>query len=154
MRRVLPALAAGLTLSLVLGSVALGVKPSTGCAAAPSGYFLVDRDEWWDITVEGFEAEGIVVYEDDGITFTEEFNQFAADVGFGDGAGLEEFVRVEQWAGIDHNENDLVCMKRRPITPGNPAYFFNGVDDQSASKHGEPASTESRQNSLSGSNGR
>src|SRR5918996_949203 len=72
-------------------------------------------------------AAGIDVYEADGVTFTAQFNQFAADAGFGDGAGLEEFVRVEQWAGIDHNDNDLVCMKRRPITPGNPAYFFNGV---------------------------
>jgi hypothetical protein len=136
MRRLFPALAAALLLSIGVSATALAVKPSTGCGAAPSGYFLVDRDEWWAITVDGFVAAGIDVYEADGVTFTAEFNQFAADVGFGDGAGLEEFVRVEQWAGIDHNDNDLVCMKRRPITPGNPAYFFNGVDDQSASKEG------------------
>jgi hypothetical protein len=43
---------------------------------------------------------------------------------------------VAQWQAIDHNGNDLVCMKRRPITPGNPAYFFNGVDDQSSSPVG------------------
>jgi hypothetical protein len=30
---------------------------------------------------------------------------------------------------IDKNEDLLVCMKPRPITPGNPAYFFNGVDN-------------------------
>ena len=133
MRRLLPAILSAMLLSVLVGSVALAAKPSNTCGAAASGYFIVDRDEWWDITVDGFEAEGIDVYENDGTTFTEEFNQFAADAGFGNGAGLEEFVRVDQWAGIDHNENDLVCMKRRPITPGNPAYFFNGVDDQSSS---------------------
>ncbi len=64
---------------------------------------------------------------------------FAAAFGFGDGAGLETFVRVDQWAGIDHNDNGFVCMKRRPITPGNPAYFFNGVDDEPSSPSGESA---------------
>jgi hypothetical protein len=133
MRRLLPAILAATLVSVLASSVALAAKPSNTCAAEASGYFIVDRDEWWDITVDGFEAEGIDVYVAGTTTFTDEFNQFAADVGFGSGAGLEEFVRVEQWAAIDHNENDLVCMKRRPITPGNPAYFFNGVDDQSSS---------------------
>jgi hypothetical protein len=91
----------------------------------------------WDITVAGFEAEGIDVYEADGTTFTAEFDQFAADFGFGDGAGLEEFVRVEQWAGIDHNDNGLVCMKRRPITTGNPAFYFTGADDQASTPRGD-----------------
>lgn len=129
------AMAAGLLLAVAAPVGA--AKPAEACAAAPSGYFLTDRDEWWDITVDGFEAEGIDVYEADGVTFTAEFDAFAAEVGFGDGAGLEFFVRVTQWAGIDHNENDLVCMKRRPITPGNPAYFFNGVDDQSSAPSGD-----------------
>lgn len=133
MRRLLLALAAVLLLTAAAVPSAFAAKPSNTCGAAASGYFVVDRDEWWDITVDGFEAEGIDVYEADGVTFTDEFNDFAAAFGFGDGAGLEEFVRVEQWAGIDHNDNDLVCMKRRPITPGNPAYFFNGVDDQASS---------------------
>jgi hypothetical protein len=133
MRRVPVALAAVVLLTAAAVPSVLAAKPSNTCGAEASGYFVVDRDEWWDITVDGFEAEGISVYEDDGVTFTDEFNDFAAAVGFGDGAGLEEFVRVEQWAGIDHNDNDLVCMKRRPITPGNPAYFFNGVDDEASS---------------------
>ena len=133
MRRVLLVLCAALLLAAAAGPVAAAGKPAQTCPAAQSGYFLVDADEWWDITVAGFVAEGITVYESDGMTFTEEFDEFAAAVGFGDGAGLEAFVRVEQWAGIDHNDNGLVCMKRRPVTPGNPAYFFNGVDDQASS---------------------
>jgi hypothetical protein len=68
--------------------------------------------------------------------FTEEINAWAADFGLVDGAGLEVFVKVSQWAAIDKNENGLVCMKRRPITPGNPAYYFNGVDDQASTKNG------------------
>jgi hypothetical protein len=137
MRRLLPAILAATLVSILASSVALAAKPVNTCGASASGYFIVNRDLWWDITVDGFEAEGIDVYEADGTTFTEEFNQFAADFGFGNGAGLEEFVRVEQWAGIDHNDNGLVCMKRRPITPGNPAFFFNGVDDQSSSPLGD-----------------
>lgn len=137
MRRLLPAFLAATLVSVLASSVAVAAKPANTCGAEASGYFLVDRDIWWDITVDGFEAEGIDVYEADGTTFTEEFNQFAADFGFGSGAGLEEFVRVEQWAGIDHNDNGLVCMKRRPITPGNPAFFFNGVDDQASSPLGD-----------------
>jgi hypothetical protein len=133
MRRFPVALAAVVLLTAAAVPSVLAAKPSNTCGAEASGYFVVDRDEWWDITVDGFEAEGISVYEDDGVTFTDEFNDFAAAVGFGDGAGLEGFVRVEQWAGIDHNDNGLVCMKRRPITPGNPAYFFNGVDDEASS---------------------
>lgn len=132
-RLVLSAVAAAVVLSLS-ATMVLGAKPSQGCAAGPSGYFIVDRDEWWDITVDGFVVEGFEVYEADG-TFTEAFDAFAEAAGFGDGAGLEHFVRVDQWAGIDHNDNGLVCMKRRPITPGNPAYFFNGVDDQASVPH-------------------
>jgi len=30
-------------------------------------------------------------------------------------------------------------LKDRPHTPGNPAFFFNGVDDQSSTKRGESA---------------
>ena len=138
MRRLLVALVAVLLLTAAAVPSALAAKPSNTCGAEASGYFVVDRDEWWDITVEGFEAEEISVYDADG-NFTQEFNDFTAAVGFGDGAGLEAFVRGEQWAGIDHNDNGLVCMKRRPITPGNPAYFFNGVDDEASSPVGDSA---------------
>lgn len=130
-RLVLSTVAAAVVLS-VSATMVLGAKPSQGCGASPSGYFVVDRDQWWNITVDGFVAEGITVYESDGTTFTAAFDAFAEAVGFGSGAGLEHFVRVDQWAGMDHNDNGLVCMKRRPITPGNPAYFFNGVDDQAS----------------------
>jgi hypothetical protein len=133
MRRVLLSVAIATALTAALSVSALAAKPAQTCGAAASGYFIVDVNEWWEITVAGFEAEGIDVYEDDGVTFTQEFNDFAAAFGFGDGAGLEFFVKVEQWAGIDHNDNGLVCMKTRPHTPGNPAYFFNGVDDEASS---------------------
>ena len=133
MRRFLIALAAASLLTASFASGTLAGKPAQTCGAAASGYFIVDRDQWWDITVAGFETEGIDVYEADGVTFTQEFNDFAAAFGFGSGAGLEFFVKVEQWAAIDHNDNGLVCMKTRPHTPGNPAYFFNGVDDQASS---------------------
>lgn len=133
MRRVSLAFAIAVMLASAAVPVAAAGKPTQTCGAAASGYFIVDRDQWWDITVAGFEAEGIPVYESDGVTYTAAFDEFAAGAGFGDGAGLEAFVRVEQWAGIDHNDNGLVCMKRRPVTRGNPAYFFNGVDDQASS---------------------
>jgi len=133
MRRFLIPAVIACVLTLTLASATLAAKPAQTCGAAPSGYFVVDVDEWWDITVAGFEAEGIDVYEADGVTFTQEFNDFAAEFGFVDGAGLEFFVKVTQWADIDHNDNGLVCMKTRPHTPGNPAYYFNGVDDEASS---------------------
>lgn len=135
MRRVTLAFAVAIMLATAVVPVAAAGKPAQTCGAAASGYFIVDRDEWWDITVAGFEGEGIPVYESDGVTYTAAFDEFAAGAGFGDGAGLEQFVRVEQWAEIDHNDNGLACMKSRPHTPGNPAYFFNGVDDQASSPH-------------------
>ncbi len=92
--------------------------------------------EWWDRTVAGFELEGIDVYEDDGVTFTAEFDEFAAGFGLGDGAGLEQFVKVDQWDDINKNGNDVVCMKEWPNTQDTPAYFFGGVDDQSSSPQG------------------
>lgn len=118
--------------SLLISTAAVAAKPATTCPAAASGYFIVTGDEWWDNTVAGFEAAGVPVYENDGTTFTAEFDAFAASLGFGDGAGLETFVRVDQWAEIDKNGNDSACMKVRPLTPGNPPYLFNGVDDQAA----------------------
>lgn len=139
MRRVSSAFLAAAMLILLTASLTVGAKPAQGCGAGASGYFVVDRDTWWAITVAGFEAEGIDVYEADGVTFTAAFDAFAAAFGFVDGAGLEYFVRVTQWAGIDHNDNGLVCMKTRPHTPGNPAYFFNGVDDQASSPMGDQA---------------
>ena len=137
MRRIPLVIAVLLLAAVAAGPVAGAGKPVQTCGNAASGYFVVNVDEWWDITVDGFEAAGLTVYETDGVTFTAEFDAFAASAGFGDGAGLEHFVRIEQWAGIDHNGNGLVCMKTRPITPGNPAYFFNGVDDQASSPGGD-----------------
>lgn len=132
MRRFLLAISAAALLSVSLSGGALAAKPPLSCPAAQSGFQLVDRDAWWALTVAGFEDEGIDVYEADGTTFTEEFNDFAASVGFGDGAGLEFFVRVTQWAKLDKNDNGLLCIKDWPNTPGLPAYFFGGVDDRAA----------------------
>jgi hypothetical protein len=139
MRRLVPSLLAATILLALSAGVAIGAKPSNGCAATTSGYFLVDRDGWWEETVLGFEAEGIPVYEPGGTTFTEEFDAFAAAFGLVNGAGLEAFVRGAQWDAFDHNQNGFTCMKPRHTSSGvgNPAYFFNGVDDRSASPHGD-----------------
>ena len=130
-RFIVSTLAAALLL-VSSAAVALAAKPSNGCPADSSGYFLVDIDGWWENTVLGFEIAGIPVYEDDGETFTAEFNEFSAAFGLVDGAGLEAFVRGPQWDAFNKNETPFVCMKARPVTPGNPGYLFNGVDDQAA----------------------
>lgn len=133
MRRFI-SLAAGLGLLLSLAVPVAAARPVASCPAGASGYFIVGQQQWWDITVAGFEAEGIPVYVggDPANGFTAEFDEFAAAAGFGDGQGLYDFVWIDQWMGIDKNDDLLVCMKRRPVTPGNPAYFFNGVDNTSA----------------------
>jgi hypothetical protein len=137
-RKLAVALAAALAVSVALPSMVLATKPHLTCPSADSGHFVVDRDEWWSRTVAGFEAEGIPVYNEDG-SFTDEFDDFSADAGFGSGQGLYDFVWGPQWDGMDKNDNGFVCMKDRPHTPGNPAFFFNGVDDQSSTKQGESA---------------
>ena len=136
MRPLVISLLAAVAMLTVMTTVAVAAKPSGGCPAAASGYFLVDRDLWWEHTVAGFEAEGIDVYEDDGVTFTAEFDQFAADFGLIDGAGLEDFVRNAQWEAFDHDADGWTCMKPRHASSGNgnPAYFFNGIDDRSAAQ--------------------
>lgn len=134
MRRFLGALVASLVLTAALSSVATATKPSYGCPADASGYMLVDRDAWWDITVDGFAIAGIPVYEADGVTFTAAFDAFAAAAGFGDGAGLEAFIRGAQWAIVDKNGNDYACLKLRQVNPGNPGYFVVGVDDNASKR--------------------
>lgn len=130
MRRIATAVALGALLALVPG-VALAVKPVGACPNDASGYVLVDQQTWWDRTVAGFETEGIHVYVggDPANGFTTEFEAFAVDFGFADAQGLYDFVWIDQWIGIDKNDDLMVCMKDRPHTPGNPAYFFGGVDD-------------------------
>lgn len=114
---------------LVAAPVGVVAHPAGGtCAAGPSGWERVDVDEWWERTVAGFAEEGITVYDGSG-SYTAQFDAFAAGVGFGDGAGLEFFVRVTQWAAMDKNDNAFVCIKDWPNTNGTPGYFFGGVDD-------------------------
>ena len=130
MRNLIRIATAVLIVLAVAGPVS-AARPDAGCPAEGSGYFIVGQQEWWDVTVAGFEAEGIHVYVDGDPAngFTAEFEAFAAAAGFGDGQGLYDFVWIDQWQAIDKNADLLVCMKRRPVTPGNPAYFFNGVDN-------------------------
>ncbi len=132
MRRIAALFGLVAALALVPG-VALAARPVAGCPADTSGYFLVGQQTWWDRTVAGFEAEGIPVYVggDPNLGFTAAFDAFAADAGYGNGQGLYDYVWVTQWQGIDKNGDLMVCMKDRPHTPGNPAYFFNGVDNTS-----------------------
>jgi hypothetical protein len=118
-------------IAIMLVPAAVAARPVASCPTAGSGYDLVTQQTWWDRTVAGFEAEGIHVYVDGDPAngFTEEFDDFAAAIGFGDGQGLYDFVWITQWAHIDKNGDLLLCMKSRPHTPGNPAYFFNGIDN-------------------------
>src|SRR6185312_5844462 len=130
MRRMAIMLGLVAALAVVPGTV-LAARPVAGCPSDTSGYALVDQQTWWDRTVAGFEAEGIHVYvggDPDG-EFTAAFDAFAAEVGFGSAQGLYDFVWVEQWLHIDKNDDLMVCMKDRPHTPGDPAFFFNGVDN-------------------------
>lgn len=122
-------------MALTLAVPVLAARPDGGCANEASGYFIVDQQEWWDITVAGFEAEGVHVYVggDPENGFTDAFDAFAAAFGFGDGQGLYDFVWITQWQHLDKNDDLLLCMKRRPITPGNPAYFFTGSDNTARS---------------------
>ena len=112
---------------LITATPSLAAKPVGTCPAVASGYVQVDRDAWWDRTVLGFENAGIPVYDNG--EFTEEFDAFAAELGFEDGADLEFFVRVTQWDAFDLNADGFVCMKDRPNTPGNPDYLLGGVDN-------------------------
>jgi hypothetical protein len=130
MRRLLTSLAILASL-LMVPAGAMAARPDGHCPNAKSGYFVVNQQTWWNRTVAGFETEGIPVYVggDPNGDFTAEFDAFSAGAGFGDGQGLYDFIWGPQWVGIDKNDNGLVCMKDRPHTPGNPAFFFNGVDD-------------------------
>lgn len=132
MRRIAALFGLVAALTLVPG-VALAARPVAACPADASGYFLVGQQTWWDRTVAGFEAEGIHVYVGGNPAngFTAAFDSFAADAGFGNAQGLYDYVWISQWNGIDKNGDLKVCMKDRPHTPGNPAYFFNGVDNTS-----------------------
>ena len=132
MRRI--ALLLGLMAALLVPGTALAGRPVAGCPADGSGYAVVDQQTWWDRTVAGFEAEGIPVYVggDPANGFTAEFDAFSAAFGLGDGQGLYDFVWTTQWVGIDKNDDLHVCMKDRPHTRGNPAYYFNGVDNTAA----------------------
>jgi hypothetical protein len=76
--------------------------------------------------VDGFKAEGTDVYEANGVTFTDEINDFAAVI-----AAMARASRTPCAAsnGTASTTTTTACMTRRTITPGNPAYSFNGVDD-------------------------
>ena len=130
MRRLCSLLIAASALAAVAAPVS-AARPDGSCPAQASGYVLVGQQGWWDRTVAGFVAEGIPVYVngDPNQGFTTEFDDFATAVGFDGGQGLYDFVWVEQWLMIDKNDDLLVCMKDRPVTPGNPAFYINGVDN-------------------------
>ena len=122
-----------LVAALLLPTAVLAA-PGSDCPNAASGYEKVGKQVWWDRTVAGFVAEEIDVYVDGNpaLGFTAGFDEFAAAAGFGDGQGLYDFVWFTQWDAMNKNGDAFVCMKNRPLTPGNPAYFFGGVDNHSA----------------------
>ena len=74
-----------------------------------------------DVYVGGVPANG----------FTAEFDSFAADAGFGSGQGLYDFVWVTQWDAIDKNDRPHGLHEGSSAYAGNPALFFNGVDNTS-----------------------
>ena len=125
------AIGAALVLLVAVATPAAAAKPDAGCPSGPSAYILVDQQAWWDATVAGFETAGIPVYVggDPENGFTTEFDAFGAAYGLGDGQGVYDFVWGPQWEGIDKNDDLLVCMKPRPINPGNLGYNFGGVDN-------------------------
>jgi hypothetical protein len=139
MRRTIPLVA--LLLSLLAPGIARAGAPIGECPNGTAAYFpgwgTTDKQLWWDRTVAGFEIEGIDVYED-GVTgnpgsgFTADFDLFADLAGFDGAAGLYDFVWVTQWDHIDKNGDGVICMHDRPHTRGNPAYFFNGIDNTAA----------------------
>jgi hypothetical protein len=129
MRRLLVTLSiATLTATLLIPGAALGAKPVGSCPATASGWALVDQAEWWARTVDGFEAEGITVYDGSG-NFTEDFEEASRALGFASAQALYDYVWGAQWDAMNKNGDDFVCMKDLPRTPGNPAYIFGGVDN-------------------------
>jgi hypothetical protein len=123
-----------LSIFVLVPATAVAKGPEANCPNASSGYFVADKELWWRNTVDGFVAEGIDVYTNPNTTdwdagFTQEFEDFSVDAGFGSAYGLYYFVWYTQWDAIDKNGDQIVCMKNRPHTPGNPAFFFNGVDN-------------------------
>jgi hypothetical protein len=125
-------MAALLLTAILPAGAALAAKPINSCPAGVSGFERVTSEEWWARTVAGFEEEGIDVYEDDGVTFTEEFDEFVMALGFEDGQALYEYIVGPQWDALNKNGNSYVCAKSGPDVPGIPAYFINGIDDQAA----------------------
>jgi hypothetical protein len=125
-------------MTIVCGHDLAAQKPIFSCPAEASGWVRVDQDQWWDMTVEEFETEGITVYDEFG-EFTAEFDAAAAALGFADGAALETFVREDQWDFMDENRNGLVCIRILPVTPGMPAFFFGGIDDRASTPRGVSA---------------
>lgn len=119
-------------LGALMAAPALAVEPAHTCPAAASGFERVDRDGWWDVTVQGFAEEGISVYEWDGETYSDQFEAFAVAFGFASAAEAEFWVRYVQWAGIDRNQNDYACIKDLPNTPSRPGFVFNGTDDRAS----------------------
>ena len=126
MKRLALSAAAVLVLSAVVASP-VAARPPYACPADASRLQRVDVDEWWDRSVVGWAEAGIPVY--DGSGYSAAFDAWAQSVGFEDGAAIEDFVRNEQWDGIDKNGNGYVCMRNQPNTPGLPGFIFVGVDD-------------------------
>ena len=103
------------------------------CPTAAAGFERVDRDGWWDNVVAGFATAGIDVYEADGTTYTEAFEDFAMDWGFTGADDFKDWILGEQWDQFDKNQNEYLCMKAMPVTTpglGNPGYYFSAIDDR------------------------
>lgn len=118
MRRTTLALAVAMAMALGVAGTALA-KSDAGCTRSFTAIPIASDDayDWWDLTVDGFAAEGLSPEE------------AAAMFGFDDVADFEAFV-VAGVVGWDRNLNGMLCYKTFPPQQnGSPAYLFVAIDD-------------------------
>jgi hypothetical protein len=122
-------------LAICLAAIGVGVAaaapPDKTCPGGDSGFasFALNttwqpgdaipgagEDEWWDLTVAGFTAEGLTPAT------------AATLFGFGSAEELYEAVHFGI-LGLDKNGDGAVCAKPFPDHQnGQPAYIFNAID--------------------------
>lgn len=109
--------------SLSAPMAALASKPGENCPASPSAYVDVDADGWWAGTVAGIEDGGLSLEE------------VAEVLGYASVAEMEAGIKESIISTFDKNGNGIICMGDLPNTPGNPAYLFRVIDDNSSTKN-------------------
>ena len=113
----------GLLVSLSTPMAASASKPGRNCPASASDYVDVDADGWWAGTVDGIEKGGLNLEE------------VAEVLGYASLAEMEAGIKASIISTFDKNGNGIICMGDLPNTPGNPAYLFRAIDDNSSTKN-------------------